>query len=61
MTAGNFVPEWKNLQTYINNRAWEETFNQGAENSLKSKTNPMDTHAVVKRATGEVRFGGAKN
>lgn len=61
MTAGNFVPEWKNLQTYINNRAWEETFNQGAENSVKSKTNPMDTPAVVKRATGEVRFGGAKN
>ena len=22
--GGNFVPEWKNLQTYINQRAWEE-------------------------------------
>lgn len=24
---GEFVPQWKNLQTYINNRGWEEEYN----------------------------------
>lgn len=24
--AGQFVPEWKNLKTYLNNRSWEETY-----------------------------------
>ncbi|MCM8526965.1 MAG: helix-turn-helix domain-containing protein [Lentisphaeraceae bacterium] len=26
--SGLFVPQWKNLQTYINQRCWEEEFNQ---------------------------------
>jgi hypothetical protein len=25
--SGGFIPEWKNLQTYINQRSWEEEFN----------------------------------
>jgi len=33
--AGGFVPEWKNMQTYINQRAWEETFKTNIHETIK--------------------------
>jgi hypothetical protein len=35
--AGQFVPEWKNLQTWINQRCWEESIAK-VENKEKSAT-----------------------
>lgn len=38
---GNFVPEWKHLQTYINQRGWEEqiTIQNNNTNGTKSSNN----------------------
>lgn len=34
---GGFVPEWKNLQTWINQRCWEEEISKHENNSRNSK------------------------
>ena len=35
MKNGAFVPEWKNLSTYINNRSWEEIINTKINETTK--------------------------
>jgi len=47
-----FVPEWKNLQTYINNSGWEEQF--GTSTTTQESSG-------VKKATGQIRFGAKEN
>lgn len=34
--AAQFVPEWKNLQTWINQRCWEEVIEGAAQREIKS-------------------------
>lgn len=38
---GEFVPQWKNLQTWINNRSWEEVFE--THHTTSSRYNPKIT------------------
>ena len=40
---GGFIPEWKNLQTWINNRCWEEEININIENKPGAKDPNMST------------------
>ncbi|MDR1348278.1 MAG: hypothetical protein LBJ63_07655 [Prevotellaceae bacterium] len=49
--AGAFVPQWKNLQTWINQRCWEQEFNfnfeKNGRNSNKKPITADDIGAIV--------------
>lgn len=44
--AGMFVPEWKNLQTWINNRCWEEETQISGPQGETKKTESIPASSI---------------
>lgn len=46
---GQFVPQWKNLQTYINNRSWEEKINVNIKNGKNNGATVDEIAKAIER------------
>jgi len=54
--SGGFVPEWKHLRTWINNRCWEQTFSDAIQRSPEERRADEYREMMRKMGCGQSLF-----
>lgn len=52
-SAGKFVPDWKNMQTWINNRCWEDEMSEQIYKKILTSEGIPKTQAQIRKELGQ--------